>query len=104
MAKLDVLVFMSKINGRKWAGTRLESKINRQGGSGEYKLSKINAARGKMERQLDLVEYSRIRITDSVHLGNPLAGYLEILKIRTQQEEFSWHQTTRKLWRVTCRH
>ena len=36
----------------------------------------------KLEGQLDLVEYSRITVTDSVHVGDPAGGYVEMMKAR----------------------
>ena len=36
----------------------------------------------KLEGQLDVVEYSRITVPDSVHVGDPAGGYEEMLKPR----------------------
>ena len=36
----------------------------------------------KLEGQLDVVEYSRITVPDSVHVGDPAGGYVEMLKAR----------------------
>ena len=37
-------------------------------------------ARTKLEGQLGVVEYSRITVPDSVHLGDPAGGYIEMLR------------------------
>ena len=37
-------------------------------------------ARMKLEGQLDVVEYSRITVPDLFHVGDPPAGYVEMLK------------------------
>ena len=34
----------------------------------------------KLEGQLDVVDYSRITVPDSVHMGDPAGGYVEMLK------------------------
>ena len=39
-------------------------------------------ARMKLEGQLDVVEYSQITVPDSVHVGDPAGGYVEMLKAR----------------------
>ena len=39
-------------------------------------------ARMKLEGQLDVVEYSRITVPDSVQVGDPAVGYVEMLKAR----------------------
>ena len=36
----------------------------------------------KMDGQLGVVEYSRITVPDSVHMGDPAVGYVEMLKAR----------------------
>ena len=36
----------------------------------------------KLERQLGLVEYSRITVPNSIHMGDPAGGYVEMLKTR----------------------
>ena len=52
------------------------------GGLDDYKPSRINMARIKLEEQLDVVEYSRISLPHSVHVGDPAGGYVEMLKAR----------------------
>ena len=39
-------------------------------------------ARIKLEGQLGVVEYSRITVPDSVHMGDPAGGFVEMLKAR----------------------
>ena len=39
-------------------------------------------ARIKLEGQLDGVEYSRVTVPESVHMGDPAGGYVEMLKAR----------------------
>ena len=39
-------------------------------------------ARMKLEGQLGVVEYSRITVPYSVHMGDPAGGYVEMLKAR----------------------
>ena len=39
-------------------------------------------AQMKLEGQLGVVEYSRITVPDSVHMGDPAGGYVEMLKAR----------------------
>ena len=36
----------------------------------------------KLKGQLDVVEYSRITVPDSVHMGDPAGGYAEMLKAK----------------------
>ena len=67
------------------SGTKLEMEVISQCGSGGldgYKPSQSNMARMKLEEQLDVVEYSRITVPDSVHVGDPAGGYVEMLKAR----------------------
>ena len=52
------------------------------GGLDDYKPSRINMPRMKLEGQLGVVEYSRITVPDSVHMGDPARGYVEMLKAR----------------------
>ena len=66
--------------------TKLEMEVISQCGSGgldDYKLSRTNIARMKLEGQLGVVEYSRITVPDSVHMGDPAGGYVEMLKARS---------------------
>ena len=42
----------------------------------------INMAQMKLEGQLGVVEYSQITVPDSVHMGDPVGGYVEMLKAR----------------------
>ena len=39
-------------------------------------------AKLKLEGQLDVVEYSRVTVPESVHMGDPAGGYVEMLKER----------------------
>ena len=52
------------------------------GGLDDYKPSQTNMAMMKLEGQLGVVEYSRITVPDSVHMGDPAGGYVEMLKAR----------------------
>ena len=64
----------SKKNARTLADTKLEMEVISQcgfGGLDHYKPSRTNMARMKLEGQLDVVEYSRITVPDSVHVGHP---------------------------------
>ena len=72
-------------NERTLADTRLEMEVISQCGSGGlegFKSSRTNIAKMKLEGQLDVVEYSRITVPESVHMGDPVGGYVEILKAR----------------------
>ena len=86
MAGLTTTATRSKKNARTLADTKLEMEVISQCGSGgldDYKPSRTNMARRKLEGQLDVVEYSRITVPDSVHMGDPAGGYVEMLKART---------------------
>ena len=66
-----------KRNERTLVDTRLEMEVISQCGSGgldDYKPSRTNMATLKLEGQLDVVEYSRITVPDSVHMGDPASG------------------------------
>ena len=52
------------------------------GGVDDCKPSRKNVACMKLEGQLDMFEYCRTTIPDSVHMGDPAGGYVEILKAR----------------------
>ena len=85
LAGLTTTATSSKKNARVLAGTKLEMEVISQCGSGgidDYKPSRTNMARMKLEGQLDVVEYSRITVPDSVHVGDPAGGYVEMLKAR----------------------
>ena len=72
-------------NARTLAVTKLEIEVISQCGSrglDDYKPSRTNMARMKLEGQLDVVEYSRITVPDSVHMGDPAGGYVEMLNAR----------------------
>ena len=74
LAGLTITATRSKKNARTLADTKLEMEVNSQCGSGGidvYKPSRTNMARKKLEGQLDMVEYSRITVPDSVHMGDP---------------------------------
>ena len=85
LAGLTRTATRSKKNGRTLADTKLEMEVINQCGSGgldDYKPSRTNMARMKLEGQLDVVEYSRITVPDSVHVGDPAGGYVEMMKAR----------------------
>ena len=85
MAGLTTTATRSKKNARTLAETKLEMEVISQCGSGrldDYKPSRTNMARMKLEGHLDVVEYSRITVPDSVHMGDPAGGYVEMLKAR----------------------
>ena len=67
------------------ADTKLEIEVISQCGSGgldDYKASRNNMARVKLEGQHGAGEYSRITVPDSVHMGDPAGGYVEMLNTR----------------------
>ena len=68
------------------------------GGLDDYKPSRTNMARMKLEGQLDMVEYSRIIGPDSVHMGDPAGGYVEMLKARNSARGhlMAWNEKHRK--------
>ena len=85
LAGLTRTATRSKKNARNLADTKLEMEVISQCGSGgfdDYKPSRTNMARMKQEGQLDVVEYSRITVPDSVHVGDPAGGYVEMMKAR----------------------
>ena len=85
LAGLTTTATRLKKNARTLADTKLEMEVITQcgsGGLGDYKPSRTNMARMKLEGQLDVVEYSRITAPDSVHVGDPAGGYVEMLKAR----------------------
>ena len=85
LAGLTVTATRSKKTARTLADTKLEMEIISQCGSGgleDYRPSRINMAKLKLEGQLDVVEYSRITVPESVHMGDPAGGYVEMLKAR----------------------
>ena len=85
LAGLTTTATRSKKNARTLADTKLEMEVISQCGSGgldEYKPSRTNTARMRLEGQLDVVEYSRITVPDSVHMGDPAGGYVEMMKAR----------------------
>ena len=85
LAGLTRTATRSKKNARTLADTKLEMEVISQCGSGrldDYKPSRTNMARMKLEGQLDVVEYSRITVPDSVHVGDPAGGYVEMMKAR----------------------
>ena len=59
----------------------------------DYKPSRTNMAEMKLEGQLDVVEYSRTTVPESVHMGNPVGGYIEMVKARTSTRGHlkAWH-------------
>ena len=85
LAGLTTTATKSKKNARTLADTKLEMEVISQCGSGgldDYKPSRTNMARMKLEGELDVVEYSRVTVPDSVHLGDPAGGYVEMLKAK----------------------
>ena len=38
-----------------------------------------------LEGQLDMVEYSRITVRESVHMGDPAGGYMKMVKARNSE-------------------
>ena len=85
LAGLTTTATRSKKRARTLADTKLEMEVISQCGSGgldDYKPSRTNMSRMKMEGQLGVVEYSRITVPDSVHMGDPAGGYVEMLKAR----------------------
>ena len=83
LAGLTTTATRSKKNARTLADIKLEIEVISHYGSGgldDYKPSRTNMARMKLEGQLDVVEYSRITVPDSVHVGDPAGGYVEMLK------------------------
>ena len=63
----------------------MEMEVISQCGSGvleDYKPSRTNLAEIKLEGQLDVVEYSRITVPESVHMGDPAGGCMEMVKAR----------------------
>ena len=52
------------------------------GGLDDFRSSLTNMVRMKLEGQVDVVEHSRITVPESVHMGDPAGGYVEMLKAR----------------------
>ena len=85
LAGLTTTAMKSKKTARTLADTKLEMEIISQCGSGgleDYRPSRTNMAKLKLEGQLDVVEYSRVTVPESVHMGDPAGGYVEMLKAR----------------------
>ena len=85
LAGLTTTATKSKKTARTLADTKLEMEIISQCGSGgleEYRPSRTNMTTIKLEGQLDVVEYSRVTLPESVHMGDPAGGYVEMLKAR----------------------
>ena len=85
LAGLTTTATRSKKSARTLADTKLEMEVISQCGSGgvdDYKPSRTNMARIKLEGKFGIVEYSRITVPDSVHMGDPAGGYVEMLKAR----------------------
>ena len=85
LAGLTTTATRSKKSARTLADTKLEMEVISQCGSGgvdDYKPSRTNMARMKLEGKFGIVEYSRITVPDSVHMGDPAGGYVEMLKAR----------------------
>ena len=97
MAGLTTTATKLKKNARTLADTKLEMEVISQCGSGgldDYKPSRTNMARIKLEGQLDVVEYSRITVPDSVHVGD-LAGVMWRCWRRGIPREGTWWLGTR---------
>ena len=85
LAGLTTTAVRSKKTARTLADTKLEMEIISQCGSGgleDYRPSRTNMAKLKLEGQLDVFEYSRVTVPESVHMGDPAGGYVEMLKAR----------------------
>ena len=85
LAGLTTTAMKSKKTARTLADTELEMEVISQCGSGgleDYRPSRTNLAKMKLEGQLDVVEYSRVTVPESVHMGDPAGGYVEMLKAR----------------------
>ena len=59
----------------------------------DYKASRKNIMKMKLEGQLGVNMYSRIIVPESVHLGDPAGGYVEMLKARKSARGYlmAWH-------------
>ena len=59
----------------------------------DYKASRKNIMKMKLEGQLGVNMYSRIIVPESVHLGDPAGGYVEMLKARKSARGhlMAWH-------------
>ena len=85
LAGLTTTAMKSKKTARTLADTKLEMEIISQCGSGgleDYRPSRTNMAKLKLGGQLDVVEHSRVTVLESVHMGDPVGGYVEMLKAR----------------------
>ena len=74
LAGLTSTATRPKKSTRSLADTKFEMEVISQCGSGElddYKPSRNNIARIKLEGELGVVEFSRITVPDSVHMGDP---------------------------------
>ena len=97
LAGLTTTAVKSKKTARTLADTKLEMEIIIQGGSGgleDYRPSRTNMVKLKLEGQLDVVEYSRITVPESVHMGDPAGCYVEMLKARnsTRGHLMAWSE------------
>ena len=85
LAGLTTTAVRSKKTARTLADTKLEMEIISQCGSGgleDYRPSRTTMAKLKLEGQIDVVEYSRVNVPESVHMGDPAGGYVEMLNAR----------------------
>ena len=85
LAGLTTTATKSKKTARTLADTKLEMEIINQCGSGgleDYRPLRTNMNKMKLEGQLDVVEYGRVTVPESVHMGDPAGGYVEMLKAR----------------------
>ena len=89
LAGLTSTATRSKKNAQKLADLKLEMELISQcgsGGLGDYKTSRTNMARMKLKGQLGVVEYSRITVPDSVHMGDPAGVMWRCSRRETQRE------------------
>ena len=85
LAGLTSTATRSEKNARTLADTKLKMEVISQCGYvrlDDKKLSRTNIARMELEGQLGVVEYSRITVSNSVHMRDPAGGYVEMLKAR----------------------
>ena len=83
LAELISTASKSEKSARTLADTKPEMEVISQCGSGgldNFKPLRKNMVRMKLEGSLGVVEYSRFTVPDSVHMGDPAGGYVEMLK------------------------
>ena len=85
LAGLTMTAMKSKKTAGTLADTKLEMEIISQCGSGgleDNRPSRTKMAKLKLEGQLDVVEYNRVTVPESVHMGDLAGDYVEMLKAR----------------------